>query len=343
MRRIWRLLSKVSVASLLLFLLLLLSALGAFLPQLPPSHTGDINWLSAWLDAASARYGGLGGLLRSLGAFSLYRSPTYMMLVGLAALATLVCTLDRWRRAWRRAFHRPIHQLDPTTVDGINTVTLPIVPLADVQDRLEQRGYRIRVESVSGVTNLRGDRHGLSSAATLISHLAVLLIMAGFGLSTWLGQQTRIEIGPGQSVPLELEPGLAIRNDGFSRTHYPDGSVADYQAFVTLLQEEQQVREATIRLNHPLDLTHLQVTLIGFWEEEAGTGVLLQVGRDPGAVVALIGGLLLLAGMALSLYLPHTYVLVRLDADHALLSVRTTSRVGDGRPEIAALSQELRQ
>ena len=331
------------MASILLFLLLLLSALGAFIPQLPPSLNGDTERLSAWLDVAGARFGSLGDLMRSLGAFTLYRSPIYLTLVALVALVTLVCTLDRWRRAWQRAFHRPIHQLDPTIIDGVNSVTLPALPLADVQGRLEERGYRTRVESASEAVHLRGDRNGLSSAATLITHLAVLLIVAGFGLSTWLGQQTQIEVGPGQSAPLELEPGFEIRNEGFAITHYSDGSVAEYQAHVTLLQEERQVREATILLNHPLDVNQLQVTLIGFWEEDSGTGLLLQVGHDPGARIALIGGLLLLAGVSLSLYLPHIYVLVRLDAEQTLLSVRATSRMGDRRAEIAALSQELKQ
>jgi hypothetical protein len=169
----------------------------------------------------------------------------------------------------------------------------------------------------------------------------VLLIVAGFGLTTWLGQQVQIEVGPGQSKALELEPGLEIHNEGLGLTHYTDGSVAEYRASVTLLQDGRQVREAEILLNHPLNSNRMQVTLIGFWEEEAGTGLRLLVGRDPGSGVALAGGLLLLAGVSMSLYLPHTYVLVRLDTERTLLSVRVTSRMGDRGEEVAALSREL--
>jgi len=341
LKRVWRFLRRMGVASFLLLLLLLFSLLGSFLPQLPSSVTNDPERLSAWLTAAQERWGPAVDNLYRLGVFTLFRSPLFAVLLGLAALSTLACTLGRWRGAFRRVFRRPVRCPDTLFEPGPCAVTLPPASTTDLQAALGGKGYRVRVVPEGEVTHLRADRYGLSDLATLLTHLAILLVLAGYGLTGWLGWRVEMEVGPGEVVHLGHGTGLAVRNDGFAIDHYPDGSVADYRAQVTFLDGDRVVVRETVRVNGPLRFRGLGVYLMGFREAEDGTGLVLQVSRDPGAVVALAGGLLLVMGVTVTIYLPHRRIYARLERERTLLAVRSSGRDDDPGAELAALAREF--
>lgn len=330
-----------SVAAFLLLLVLLLSAAGAFLPQLSPLAGGDAETLSAWMELAADRYGRLTVTLARLGLFALFRSPTYAVLLGLVGLSTLVCTVNRWRGVWHQGFRRRVRRLDAAAAEDPHTAILAPVAPAALQTDLEQRGYRVRTASEEDIVLLHGDRYGLSSIATLVTHLAVILLLVGFGLSHWLGWEERGKVAPHQTVPLGRGTGLSVRNDGFAIVARPDGSVADYRAEIALLDGTQEVTRRTVRVNHPLRYRGLGVYLLGFQTGADGATLALSVGRDPGTPALLVGGLLLVMGMTLSIYLPRRQVLARLEPDRLLLRIRTGAWGGDADAELAALKRAL--
>jgi len=328
------------VASSLLFLLLLFSLLGSLLPQLPPSIVGNPARRATWLAAARERWGpAIEGLYR-WGFLTLSRFPLFVALLVLTALSTLSCTLSRWRAAWRQAFHRSL-RFPAAHLPGSHTVTLPSLPAADLRAALEERGYRVRAASEGEVTCLRADRYGLSGLATLVTHLAVLLLVVAYGLSGWLGWRAEVAVGPGEVAAVGRGTGLAVRNDGFTVAHYPDGSVADYRAQVALLAGDRVVAEGVVRVNGPLRFRGLGVYLMGFREREGGGVLTLQVVHDPGEGVALAGGLLLLAGVTATVYLPHRWVIARLERGQTVLTVRSSGRDDGVEAELTALAREL--
>jgi len=337
----YRFLGRTGVASSLLFLLLLFSLLGCLLPQLPRPVADDPERLAAWLAAAQDKYGPAVYSLSRWGAFTLFRSPPYLILLGLTALSTLSCTLGRWRVHWQNALHRPLRLPVGLFEAGRHTAILPPVSPTDLRAALRARGYRVRTASEGETVCLRADRYGLADLATLLTHLAVLLLLVGYGLSGWLGWRAEVAVGPGEVADVGHGTGLAVRNEGFVVDHYPDGSAADYRARVALLEGERVVARGTVRVNGPLRFRGLGVHLMGFWDEEGGTGLILQVAHDPGAVVALTGGLLLLAGATTTAYLPHRRVYARLERERTLLAVRSSGRDDGPEAELAALALEL--
>ena len=216
MGRVWRFLTRMPLAVSLLLMLLLITLIGSFFPQLPTVFARDPARYAAWLEAARERYGPAFPLLLHLGFFFLSHSWLLLLALGLVGLTTLLCTLDRWRGVWRAAFHRPLHRVG----EGSHTVILSAVPSERLRATLEAEGYRVQVETREDAVRLRADRYSLSSLATLVTHLAVVLLLIAFGLSTWGGYRDRLNIGPGETALLQRE-GLVIRNDGLSIAHYP--------------------------------------------------------------------------------------------------------------------------
>jgi cytochrome c biogenesis protein ResB len=325
------------VASLFLALLLVVTILGACLPQLPADARKSPAWSSTWLAQAEERWGRAAVLLHRWGLFELFRSPAYVGLVTLVVLSTLSCTLSRWPAAWRRAFHRPAGPPDVSVGGAREVVTLPPVPLTTLRAALEALGYRVQAWEVGATVRVRADRRRLSELGTLGTHLAVLLLILGFVLTGLLGWQETVELAPGRAAPVGHGTGLSVRSDGWTVDHYPDGSVAAYRTHVAVLEETGVVAQGTIEVNRPLRLRGLGIYLSGFRESEAGITLDLRVTRDPGKDLALAGGILLFVGTSVAIYLPHCRILARLDPERTQLALPR-----DGvRADLKLLAEEL--
>jgi cytochrome c biogenesis protein len=340
------------VAAGLIAVLLLLAALGSCFPQLSPSIARDPERLGEWEARVRARYGGLASALAAGGAFGWFRSPVFLAGLALLAAATLACTLNRWRGVWRRAFHRPVRCSDAALESAPHTARLETSPGVDpgrvVRACLEERGFRVRTaEAVSTnhtVVYLRGDRNRLGVLGTLVTHLGVLLLVLGAGLSGVASWREEITIGPGATADVGHGTGLTARNEGFALERYADGGVAGYEARVTLFAAGQAVARGPVRVNEPLNYRGVQLLLQAYTEIPDGTSVTLLAVRDPGYGPVVAAGFLLLLGMTVTLNFPHHRVHVRIDPQGTVrLAGRADRRAhGFGR-EFAALVKEIRR
>jgi len=308
------------LAAALILVVLLLAVLGSCFPQLSPLVASDPERLARWEEAVRGRYGGLADALVAVGAFRCFRSPVFLVPLALLIVATLVCTLDRWRGLWRRAFRQPVRCSQAVFDDAPHTARLSALPAVDlvgvVRERLGQRGFRVRTTEVvtteGGFIYLRGDRHRLAVLATLVTHLAVWLLLAGVALSGLVGWREEVTVGPDETVGVGHGSGLALRNAGFTVARYPDGSVADYEALVTVFAGDQQVAHGTIRVGVPLAYGSVGFHLHGYGGTEGRYSVTLLAVRDPGYGLVIAAGFLLLLGMTVSFNFPHACVRARI-------------------------------
>ncbi len=365
----WRFLAQTNVAAVLIAVVLLLAVLGSWFPQLPPTIAADPERLARWEAAVRARYGVLTDLLVASGAFRCFRSPVFLVPVALLALSTLVCTLNRWRGLWRRAFHQPVRcseiALDGAPHTARLTVTPPLVGGAGggiVRESLEQRGFRVRTTEVvttnhqtnhptnyptNHPTNhptihLRGDRYRLAPLATLVTHLAVLLLLLGAALSSGYGWREELTIGPGEVVEVGHGSGVALRNEGFTITRYPDGSVASYEAEVAISAGGREVVHGSVLVNEPLAYGPVRLYLQAYAGTPDGYSVTLLAVHDPGYGMVITAGFLLLLGLTVSFNFPHCCVHARIEPEGTLrLAGRADRRAcGFGR-EFEALVEEI--
>jgi cytochrome c biogenesis protein ResB len=321
-RKVWQFLTRLKVAAVLIVIILLLTALGSCFPQLSTSITADAQRASDWEADTQARYGLLTDLLAAIGMFSWFRSPVFLVSLGLLAMATLVCTLDRWGRVWSRAFRPP--GIPSNLAFGAAPHAAELVGLpADLphllQKCLEDRGFHVRSETVRGdVFYLRGDRNRLTSLATLVTHVAVLLLLIGTTLSSGFGWREELTIEPDGIAELRHESQLALRNEGFTVERYPDGNVSAYQARVAVIDGGEEEVRGSVGVNEPLAYAGVGFYLHGYGETEGGHAVTLLAVRDPGYAPVILAGFLLLLGLTISLYFPRSWIQARVEPDGRL-------------------------
>jgi cytochrome c biogenesis protein ResB len=307
--------------------------------------------MAQWEAGVRARYGGMTDGLAASGAFRWFRSPVFLVPLALLAAATLVCTLDRWRGVWRRAFRQPMRCSDAAFDGAPHTARLSASPAVDLaavaREGLERRGFRVRTTEVvttgHSLVYLRGDRNRLAPLATLVTHLAVLLLLLGAALSSGYGWREEIAIGPGETAEVGRGSGLALRNEGFAIERYSDGSVAGYDAEVTVLDSGLEVARGSVQVNEPLTYGLVGLVLQGYAEAPGGTSVALLAVHDPGYRPVVVAGFLLLLGLTVSFNFPHCWVHARIDPDGTLrLAGRADRRACDFGREFAALAGEVR-
>ncbi len=375
LKRAYRFLARMDVTAVLIAIILMLAVLGSFFPQLPPTIAADPERLARWETAVRARYGALTDLLTASGAFRCFRSPVFLVPVALLALATLVCTLDRWRAVWRRAFYQPVRCSDVALNTAPHTARLTAAPSliggagggeapprfggagggeaslrfggaggGIVRESLERRGFRVRSETAGGTLYLRGDRNQLSPLATLVTHLAVLLLLLGAALSGGYGWREELTIGPGETAEVGHGSGLALCNEGFNIAHYLDGSVASYEAEVAITEGSWEVRRGSVWVNEPLSYGGVGLYLQAYAEAPDGYSVTLLAVHDPGYGVVIAAGFLLLLGLTVSFNFPHCWVHARIGPEGTLrLAGRADRRACDFGREFEALVQEIRR
>ncbi|MCP4536066.1 MAG: cytochrome c biogenesis protein ResB [Chloroflexi bacterium] len=346
LRRTWRFLRRLDLAAVLILVVLLLAALGSCFPQLSAPVAADPERLAHWAASVRARYGTIADSLAASGVFNYASSPVFLVPIALLATLTLVCTLDRWRGVWRRAFHQPVRCSDDTFDTAPHTAQLTASAATDLPEvtrkSLKQRGFSVRSETDGEVCFIRGDRNRLSPLATLVTHLAVLLLLVGAVLSRGYGWREEISIGPGEMVPVEHESDWAVRNDGFVISRYPDGSASGYTAQVTVIEGNREAMRGSVRGNEPLVYNSIGLHLRGYAGTEGQHTVTLLAVRDPGYGLVIVAGFLLLLGPTVSFHFPHCRVYARIEPEGTLLLAgRADKQAYDFVCEFTALVKEI--
>jgi cytochrome c biogenesis protein len=346
LRRAWRFLRRLDLAAVLILVVLLLAALGSCFPQLAPAVAADPERLARWAAGVRTRYGTLADLLAASGAFNYASSPVFLVPLALLATVTLVCTLDRWRGVWRRAFHQPVRCSDTALDTAPHTAQLTTPSATDLPEVmrqvLERRGFSVRSETSGEICFIRGDRNRLTPLATLVTHLAVLLLLVGAVLSSAYGWREEISVGPGEVALVEHRSQLAVRNDGFAITRYPDGSASGYTAQVAVLEGGLEVIRGSTQVNEPLIYNSIGFHLRGYAGTEGQYTVTLLAVRDPGYGLVIVAGFLLLLGLTVSFHFLHCRVHARVEPEGTLrLAGRADKRACDFRRELTALVEEI--
>ena len=174
---------------------------------------------------------------------------------------------------------------------------------------MEARGFGVQVTSLF----LCAERNRLARLATLVTHLAVFLLLGGVLLNQQLGWRAELVIPPGGMADVGHGTGLRIANAGFAIERYPDGTIADYVATVRV-----QDAPAGIRLSAPLVRQGVGLYLRGYQPMDDGAALTLLAAHDPGYPAVVLAGFLLLLGLTVTFTFPVCQVQACLSADGVL-------------------------
>lgn len=346
LRRTYRFLGRIDVAAVVIVAVLLLAIVGSWFQQSSSFAGTDPELQARWLVAVRGRYGALTDLLSAVGAFHWFRSPLFTASIVLLTVSIVACTLRRWNSVWRRAFRLPVPcsdaAFDRASLSASGTPADGRTAPSVVRGVLERHGFHVQSQSQGDLICLCGDRNRLAPLGTLVSHLGVLVLIVGTGLSSAYAWREEVTIEPGDGVEVGHGTGLTLGYRSFVITHYPDGSAAGYRADVVIVDGDQEAKAGSIGLNEPLTYRDVGLYLRRYAETEAGPNLTLLAVHDPGFALVILAGLSLLLGMTVTFNFPHCWIRVRVEPDGMLrVAGRGDRRAWNFEYEFRAMVGEL--
>lgn len=277
-RWMWRTLTSMRTAVILLALLALAAVPGSLLPQRGVSSdpgavvrfTRDNPTLAPWLDR--------------LWFFEVYSSPWFAAVYLLLLVSMTGCVLPRSARLWRASRAAPPPApANLRRYEGYRTwqTSRPAEEvLATAAGRLRRLRYRVRVEDDS----VRAERGYLRETGNLLFHLSLLVMLFGVAFGQLFGFEGRVAVAEGSGFsniraqydeftpsPLtdidDLEPfSLTLEdfNVVYETAAAKRGEPRDFTARVAYqVGADPTPREILVEPNHPLNVNETKVFLTG--------------------------------------------------------------------------------
>lgn len=278
-RLIWRGLTSVRFALGLIGLLAIFAALGLAIPQLPTEMRENPMFRTAWFEEQHDRFGVLAPPMERLGLFEVFRSVWFVSGLALLVASVCVCTANRLPPIWRNVFHPQTRVSDDYLTRGDASVKFEAPDAEPIAEGLRKRRYNVRTTQDNGATYIFADRYPWAQFATFISHLALILFLAG-GLVTLISaREEQVLVAEGETPfpvfalndPDHMQIYVERAVGEFDATGFP----LDYRTFFTVYRDGEEVASGVSTVNEPLNYNGYNFHQTGFFPD----GAALQV-RD---------------------------------------------------------------
>lgn len=315
LRAVWRLFTSVRWALILLAFLALAGLLGVLLPQIPDTVRGDGASVANWLDVQRGKFGVFTDPLYHLGFFDVFHARWFAAGLGLLVVSVAVCTANRFLPIWR-TIRRPQRHVPETYFQRAHhrvEFATPAAPLA-LEGALRRRHYRVERFQEGETTYLFADRYGWAQLGTFVSHLALILFIAGALVSKFTGFSQDLFVGEGTTAPVfpVSHPNqMQVRVVDAAARFDPQGQPLDYRSELAIYQGGEEVKRCTATVNGPCTYNGYRFHQAAYF----GFGAELQV-RDLHS-----GNVIYKEVLALADFMPAPHVIIR---------------DGDGRPLLDA-------
>ncbi len=257
---LWHLFSSVRLAVILILVITGLSLLGALLIQVPSEIAGDPQLYSYWIDtAARSKVGVWTPFLSALHLFDVFRSPWFLIVGTLLMLNIFICSVNRWSSISLSLRGGTVRQKESFYNNGnthaeLSAMLVPVVEAAGISKKvLRARGYRTRTESDENNVYIAADKNRYYRLGTYFSHFSLILLVLAFITGNYFGfrdSSFTVPIGSNREVGYNTD--LSLQLLSFVDEYYDNGKPQDYRSQVVLYENGQSVKQALIRVNHPL-------------------------------------------------------------------------------------------
>ncbi|MFH5821998.1 cytochrome c biogenesis protein ResB [Georgenia sp. AZ-5] len=270
LRWMWRQLTSMRVALMLLLLLAVAAVPGSFFPQEPQDPAAVDQYFTDHPDLAP--------WLERLGFFDVYASPWFAAVYLLLFTSLIGCIVPRIAVHWRALRSQPPRV--PRTFRRFPVRGERVVPGAPADvERKVMAALRGRYRAVVTDDGITAERGYLRETGNLLFHLSlvsILLSLAAGQLFSYRGQAVVVEgqsfansvvaydsFDPGTFFdPGSLEP-FTFTLEEFTSEFTVDAQARDFQAHVTVTEPGGETRRETIRVNHPMSAGGANVYLSG--------------------------------------------------------------------------------
>jgi len=257
---LWHLFSSVRLALILILVITGLSLLGALLIQVPSEIVTDPQLYSDWVDtAARSKVGVWAPFLSALRLFDVFHSPWFLIAGTLLMLNIFICSVNRWnsiRLSLRGGMvkHKASFYDAGNACAELPTMPVPVVETARISEKvLRARGYRTRTEKDENNIYIAADKNRYYRLGTYFSHFSLILFVLAFITGSYFGfRDSSFTVPVGSNREIGYDTNLSLQLTSFVDEYYDNGKPKDYRSQVVLYENGQAVKQALIRVNHPL-------------------------------------------------------------------------------------------
>jgi cytochrome c biogenesis protein len=253
--KVWSFFSSVRLTLFLLILIALAAILGTVIPQQDAAR-----------EAVQKLPPALAGVLNALQLYDLYRSPWFLLLMGLLTVNLVVCSLNRLPASLRLYRRQP----EPAR-SGLYEDLPPGQVLAaegtveDEAARMEQALKKalgsVERKGTDQATWLSSQKGAWSYFGVYVIHAGVLVIILGAVIGSILGFDGYVNIPEGGSADhIELrggkgvmELGFDVKCDDFNVEFYESGMPKLYRSDLSFLKGGEIRAKGVLMVNHPLE------------------------------------------------------------------------------------------
>ena len=255
---LWRFLTSMRVAMILMLAIAALAIPGTLLRQIPVAALATAQDHSDWLDSVRPYYGGWTNPLDTLQLFNVFNSVLFRVLVAALTISLIACSIHRIPGVIRTVT-RPRVDVGPAFFEHApqHEAIVAHRSLAETQAAVDGvlRGRRYRTLTTDdGVVHVYADQYRWLSFSGLVAHLAIVAILLGAIIGGTFGyRDPDFTIAEGGTRAVTSEPGVTMKLIDFTDTYDPiSGAPIDYASQVLLYRDGAQIASQTIRVNDPL-------------------------------------------------------------------------------------------
>ncbi|MFL6287809.1 MAG: cytochrome c biogenesis protein ResB [Actinomycetes bacterium] len=278
-RWMWRQLTSMRTALILLFLLALAAVPGSVFPQRGASPMRVVEYLQ---DHTT-----IGPWLDRVGLFDVYAAPWFAAIYLLLMVSLAGCILPR-------CFHyaRNLRAVPPATPRNLSRMPEHRTFMVDAEPRvfrthaasaLSAARYRVR-HADDGALDVAAEKGYIHEFGNLIFHLSLLLLLVGVAWGAWFGYRGTVvvvegegfantltqydDFSPGRGFSTSLLAPFSFTLDSFDATFLSDGPRSgqpdSFKAGLTYqASPDAEPQQTDISVNHPLGVDGAKVFLIG--------------------------------------------------------------------------------
>lgn len=285
LRSVWALLTNVKFALFLIGCTLVAMSLGVLIPQLPAPMRSNIEARSAWLELQRADFGAFTDPMYRLGLFNVFNSWWFTLLWATIIVAVTVSTVSRLRPI-ARSVHRPQRIVADRYFDVAHHRAAFSHPggVEAVTEVLKKHHYTVEQTRVhDGATHLFAHRYLWTQYGTVVSHLALIMLMLGGLLTRFSGFQNTMalaESAPGAPM-FEGAPAnqIFITMLDAHEGKDADGNIVDFHSDLLIRRGDETVT-CTSTVNGPCEAFGYRFHQAAYFEDIAR----LRIETPSGAV-----------------------------------------------------------
>lgn len=284
--RVWRFFTSVRMATVLILVLAAAVMAGTLLDQAPPSVIADPATYEQWLERARARYGFWTDIFGFFQLFNVFHSFWFKAIIALLTANIIICSFNRWKGIRTTVFRPRIRMGDAFFQHARYSASLAaVMPMQTAAERvkrtLSRSHYRVRTDADEGSVAIYADRNRFSKFGTFLSHLSIVLILAGTIVGGVLGfKDPEFIVAEGATREVGLGTDISVKLEHFADEYYLEGPPKDFRSEIVIYEGGQEVKRGIVRVNSPMSYKGIR-----FHQAFYGQTAVMEVTGAAGAVI----------------------------------------------------------